>query len=291
MEVAIRAAREADAHACGRICYESFRIVNERHGYPPVFPSVEIATQRITGFIRHPAVFSIVAEASNEGGRIIGFNFLSERDPIRAIGPIVTDPAIHGRGLGRRLMQAALDQARGARGIRLLQETYNVHSLSLYAALGFDVKELFVVLAGSPAAAAPHAEWQFRALTEADLPDCEALHETVHGYPRTNELRDSLASATPIAAFKDGHLRAYASMPTNWLANHSVAASEEAMRALLLGAGEIAKKPLSFLLPVRQAALFRWCLSQGFRSSRPMTLMAIGEYREPRGSYSPSVLY
>ena len=63
------------------------------------------------------------------------------------------------------------------------------------------------------------------------------------------------------------------------------------MRALLLGAGEIAKKPLSFLLPVRQAALFRWCLSQGFRSSRPMTLMAIGEYREPRGSYSPSVLY
>lgn len=101
-----------------------------------------------------------------------------------------------------------------------------------------------------------------------DLPDCEALHETVHGYPRTNELRDSLASGTSIAAFKDGHLRAYASMPTNWLANHSVAASEEAMRALLLGAGEMTKKPLSFLLPVRQAALFRWCLSQGFRSSR-----------------------
>jgi GNAT superfamily N-acetyltransferase len=78
-----------------------------------------------------------------DGGRIVGFNFLSERDPIRAIGPIVTDPAVQGHGVGGQLMQAVLERARGARGIRLLQETYNVHSLSLYAALGFDPKELW----------------------------------------------------------------------------------------------------------------------------------------------------
>jgi hypothetical protein len=44
-------------------------------------------------------------------------------------------------------------------------------------------------------------------------------------------------------------------------------------------------------LCIRRAALFRWCLTQCFRAIRPMALMTIGEYREPRGSYFPSVLY
>jgi hypothetical protein len=51
------------------------------------------------------------------------------------------------------------------------------------------------------------------------------------------------------------------------------------------------KKPISFLMPARHAALFRWCLTQGFRAIRPMTLMTIGEYHEPQGSYFASVLY
>jgi hypothetical protein len=63
------------------------------------------------------------------------------------------------------------------------------------------------------------------------------------------------------------------------------------MQALLLGAARIAKEPLSFLIPVRQASLFRWCLAQGFRATKPMTLMTVGEYREPQWTYSPSVLY
>ena len=91
MDIAIRAATDNDATACGRICYEGFRTVGERYGFPPTFPSVEVATQRVGNFIGHPSVFGVVAEASD--GRIVGFNFLSERDPIRAVGPIVIDPA------------------------------------------------------------------------------------------------------------------------------------------------------------------------------------------------------
>jgi hypothetical protein len=63
------------------------------------------------------------------------------------------------------------------------------------------------------------------------------------------------------------------------------------MRALLLGTARLVKQPISFLMPARRAALLRWCLTQGFRAIRPMTLMTIGEYREPQGSYFPSVLY
>ena len=79
--------------------------------------------------------------------------------------------------------------------------------------------------------------------------------------------------------------------PRSWLANHGVAETEEDMQVLLLGAARMARQPISFLMPIRRAALFRWCLTQGFRAIRPMTLMTIGEYREPQGSYFPSVLY
>jgi len=113
MDIAIRPATDQDANACGRICYEGFRAVNERYGFPLTFPSVDVATHRVGGFIRHPSVFGVVAEAH---GRIVGFNFLSERDPIRAIGPIVVDPAAQGHGTGRQLMEAVLERARGARG-------------------------------------------------------------------------------------------------------------------------------------------------------------------------------
>ena len=113
MDIAIRPATNKDANACGRICYEAFRAVNERYGFPPIFSSVDVATQRVGGFIRHPSVFGVVAEAD---GRIVGFNFLSERDPIRAVGPIVVDPAAQGHGTGRQLMETVLERgaARGA---------------------------------------------------------------------------------------------------------------------------------------------------------------------------------
>ena len=289
--IIIRPASDADADECGRICYEGFHAVNVRHGFGPIFPSVEAATRRVAAFIRHPAIFAVVAESRNDGGRIVGFNFLSERDPIRAIGPIVIDPTVQARGIGRRLMEAVLERASGSRGVRLLQETYNMQSLSLYASLGFDAREVFVVLEGIPKSTQQDPEWQIRPLTEFDMQSCEALHERVHGYSRTSELRDALATGAPTAAVRSGHVCAYLATPTNWLANHGVAETDEDMRALLVGAARMARQPLSFLLPVRRAALLRWCVAQGLRSSRPMTLMTIGEYREPQKPYCPSVNY
>lgn len=287
MDIAIRPATDQDANACGRICYEGFRAVNEHYGFPLIFSSVEAATQRVGGFIRHPSVFGVVAEAH---GRIVGFNFLSERDPIRAVGPIVVDPAAQGHGTGRQLMEAVLERARGTRGVRLLQDTFNVQSLSLYAALGFDAREILVVLSGAPQTAPP-SHWEIRPLTASDMAGCERLHESIHGYTRTNELRDALATGTPIVALRDRRVRAYMAAPTIWLANHGVAETEEDMQALLLGAPRMVKQPIAFLMPARSAALFRWCLTQGYRGIRPMTLMTIGEYREPQGGYFPSVLY
>jgi GNAT superfamily N-acetyltransferase len=286
-EVVLRPATPADAEACGRICYEGFKALNERHGFPPNYASVEAATGRVHAFLEHPAVFGVVAE---HGGRVLGFNFLSERDPIRAIGPIVVDPAVQGRGVGRQLMAAVLDRAAGAPAVRLAQEAFNLGSLALYAGLGFKAKEPLVALTGRPLPT-PLAGWEVRPLREEDLATCAALYERVHGYPRANELRDALVRGLAWGASRNGRLVAYTAVATVWLANHGVGETEEDMVALLAGAGCLVEEPLGLLLPIRQAGLFRWCLEAGLRPVKPMVLMSLGEYREPRGAWFPSILY
>jgi hypothetical protein len=128
-------------------------------------------------------------------------------------------------------------------------------------------------------------------MTESDVPQCEKLHENVHGHSRTNELREAILTTAPIVALRGGLVRAYMAAPANWLANHGVSETEQDMRALLLGAAQIVEGALSCLIPVRRATFFRWCLEQRFRSVNLMTLMTIGDYQEPKGGYFPSVLY
>ncbi len=73
--------------------------------------------------------------------------------------------------------------------------------------------------------------------------------------------------------------------------SHAVARTDEDLFDLLLGAGAAAGEPLSMLVPIRRAALFRWCLSQGLRVVKPMTLMSMGEYQEPKTPFFPSVQF
>ena len=77
---------------------------------------------------------------------------------------------------------------------------------------------------------------------------------------------------------------------TFWPMNHGVAETEDDMKALLQGAGEAVEQTLGLLVPLR-SGLFRWCLEEGLRLVKPMNLMALGDYQEPRGTWFPSVLY
>src|SRR5690242_5578540 len=119
MSISVRPATADDAEACGRIIYDAFKGIADAHGFPPDFPSVEAGTQLAAMLIAHPSVFGVVAE---EDGRVLGSNFMAEGDPIRAIGPITVDPPHQGGRVGRRLMEAVLDRAKGAAGVRLVQD-------------------------------------------------------------------------------------------------------------------------------------------------------------------------
>lgn len=287
MSVQLRPATPADARECGRIIYEAFKGIAERHDFRPDFESAEAATQLAEAFIANPAAYGVVAES---GGRVVGSNFLWEHNPVRAVGPVTVDPHTQARGVGRELMRAVIERGRGAAGVRLVQDTFNLASLSLYASLGFDVREPLVEVEGTPTAG-PSAGYEVRPLTDEDLGACEDLCKRVHGFERTNELKATPPLVTPVVAVRGGRVVAYASGPTFWALNHAVAETDEDMQALLAGASSLAAAPLSFILPVRQAGLFRWCLRSGLRVVKPMNLMSMGEYQEPRGCHLPSVGY
>ena len=285
-EVTLREARPDDAGDCARIMYEAFGAIHDHHRFERDFPVPEAAAGMIDAWIPHPMVWGVVAE---KDGRIVGSNFLDERSPIRGVGPITVAPEGQNRGVGRRLMQAVLERGEDAPGIRLLQDAFHMRSLALYESLGFDVKEPVAVVTGKPRRE-PVSDVEVRPLQEDDLAACEELCTRVHGYERTNELRDARQAFAPFVALRGGRVVAYATAVGFWPMNHGVAETDDNMKALLLGAAAAVEEPLAFLVPLR-SELFRWCLEEGLRLVKPMNLMALGDYRAPQGAWFPSVLY
>ena len=288
MPIQIRPLKAEDVETCGRICYEAFRDISERHNFRPDFPNVQAGIDLMRMLVDSPHGFSIVADRD---GEVIGSNHLMEYDAIRAVGPITVDPAAQAKGAGRMLMEAVIERGKGAAGIRLVQDAFNTSSLSLYASLGFDVKEPLALMEGELKGNQP-PDVIVRAMEEHDYAACAELCRKTHGFDRLNELKHIPPFLTSFVAIRDGRLTAYASAPHFWPLNHAVAETEKDMQSLLLGAGTLSQdRPMSFLLPTRQTSLFRWCLKHGMRVIKPLTLMAMGEYHEPRGCYLPSVGY
>jgi GNAT superfamily N-acetyltransferase len=283
-QVTLREVEPGDTEACARIVFDAFGAIHDHHRFPRDFPVPEAAAGMMGMWIPHPDVWGVVAEVE---GRIVGSNFLDERDSIRGVGPITVDPEGQNAGVGRRLMEAVLERGKDASGIRLVQDGFHMRSLSLYTSLGFDVTASCVLMSGEARGSAVEGV-EVRPLTEDDLEECDALCKAVHGFARAGALRDSLAAFAPFAAVRGGRIVAYATTLTFWPMAYGVAADEEAMKALLLGAA--VDEPLALLVPL-QSGLFRWCLEQGLRAVKPMNVMARGEYQEPQGSWFPSVLY
>jgi predicted N-acetyltransferase YhbS len=285
-KVSLREAEPGDAAKCAEIVFEAFGAIHDHHRFQRDFPALEAAGGMLDMFIAHPQIWGVVAEID---GQIVGSNFLDERSPIRGIGPITVAPEGQDSGVGRRLMETVLERGRDAPGIRLLQDAFHMRSLALYEALGFDVKEPVAVITGNPRQNA-HSDHEVRPLEDQDLDACEELCRTVHGYERTNELRDATQAFTPFVALRESRIVAYASAVSFWPMNHGVAQTAADMEALLVGAAASIDEPLAFLVPLR-SELFRWSLEQGLRLVKPMNVMALGDYREPQGSWFPSVLY
>jgi hypothetical protein len=61
------------------------------------------------------------------------------------------------------------------------------------------------------------------------------------------------------------------------------------MQALIAAAASFVGPGI--LVPTRNSALLRWCLSNGLRVIFPATLMTMGLYHPEQGTFLPSILY
>jgi predicted N-acetyltransferase YhbS len=285
MDLKLRRGVPADAAECGRICFEAFKSIAERHNFPPDFPSPDVASGLMALLIAHPNFYSIVAELD---GRIVGSNFLDERSKIGGVGPITVDPNAQTRGIGRRLMENVLARSRerGFEGMRLVQAGYNNQSLCLYTKLGFCTREPLSLVTGSP----PRVRlsgYNVRSASKEDIDACNWLCRTVHGHDRAGELEDAIREKTALVVERLGRMTGYAT--SIGFFSHAVSETNEDMM-VLIGAAETITGP-GILVPTRNHALFTWCLKNGLQLNQQMTLMSIGMCCEPAGVYMPSVIY
>jgi len=281
MTIAIREIRAEDAHECGRICYDAFAAIAEAHNFLPDFPNVDAAAGLFGALAGQPGIYGVVAE---EDGRILGSNFLHERDAIAGIGPITVDPALQNRGVGAQMMQAVMARAAGKEfaGTRLVQAGYHCRSLSLYSKLGFDVREHLACMQGAAIGRSLEG-FAVRAATQADIETCNVLCSRVHGAHRGGELSHAVAQGVA----RGGRITAYATAIAFF--GHALGETTDDLKALIAGA-EAFGGP-GFLVPSRNGELMRWCLANGLRVTQPLTLMTMGLYSEPAGAWLPSILY
>jgi predicted N-acetyltransferase YhbS len=284
-EVEIRSGTPEDAEICGRICYNAFKTISEAHGFAPDFSGPDVVIGLLSGLLAHSGFYSVVAEID---GRIVGSNFLDERNTIAGVGPITVDPSVQNRSIGRRLMDAVHERAadRNFAGVRLIQAGFHTRSLSLYTKLGYDVREHLACMQGNALGIAIEGH-VVRPATEADIDDCNRLCQQVHGHDRGGELVDAMAKHSARVVEHDGRITGYATVIGFF--GHAVGESNKDLKVLIGGAQEFAGP--GFLLPSRNGELFRWCLNNGLRITQPMTLMSKGVYNEPAGAFLPSILY
>jgi predicted N-acetyltransferase YhbS len=285
MDIKLRSGTPADAEACGRICYNAFKTISEAHGFAPDFRVPEVAIGVLTSLLENPKFYSVVAEIDD---RIVGSNFLDERNSIAGVGPITVDPTVQNRAIGRRLMDAVHERAseKNFAGVRLIQAGFHARSLSLYAKLGYDVREHLACMQGKPLGISIEGH-VVRPAVETDLEGCNRVCQQVHGHDRGGELRDTIAKGSGTVVEHDGRITGYATLIGFF--GHAVGETNKDVKALIGAAKEFAGP--GFLLPTRNGDLFRWCLSNGLRIAEPMTLMSRGLYNEPAGAFLPSILY
>jgi GNAT superfamily N-acetyltransferase len=285
MTLSVRRSKGSDAAALGEICYRAFKAIADQHNFPPDLPSADAAIGLLTSLVNHPGVFDVTAEID---GKIVGSNFLDERNPISGVGPITVDPALQNDGAGRALMHAVMERSaeRGFVGIRLVQAAYHPRSLALYLKLGFDARELLACLQGPPIGKVLPG-FAVRAATADDLPACNRLCFLVHGHERGGELADAIAQGSARVVERTGRITGYAT-PIAFF-GHAVAETNDDLKALIAAAESLPGPGV--LVPTRNGQLIRWCLDEGLRIRQTMTLMSMGLYNEPDGAWLPSVLY
>lgn len=267
-----------------RICYEAFSSLHARHAVHCDIPDIDTGMQIISHVTAHPSYTGIVATVD---GRPIGSNFLLHSDFVAGIGPITVDPRFQSLGVGRVLMQWAIDEThrRGIRQTRLFQEAINPTSLSLYTSVGFAWRDSAALMQATPANT---DDPSIRSLTAEDSDRIESLSLAGYGFSRAGDAAQLLMAKLPgFLRERDGRVVGYL---ISTLFGHASAETDDDLLALIAHAARHVPPQMAlFICPLSRADLFRRALVERHRTIKVLSYMSLGEFTVPNGAYLPSI--
>lgn len=268
-----------------RICFEAFREVHDRGCGVRDFPSEDIARQVLEMLVQRNDFYGVVALAD---GQPVGSNFLSLMDPVAGVGPITVDRSRQTQGVGRVLMEDVIKYAQqnDIEQVRLLQDSFNVASLSLYASLGFEVKDAVALMQAAPV---PEADKKVRQVAETDLPAIEELSRRIYKNSRRNEVAAAARYGfSALLRERQGHITGYL---IAGMFGHGVAETvEDALALVGEAARRLAPDFARFFCPLSEGNFYRTALQAGCRAIKVMNYMTLGPYQHPNEVWMPSVL-
>jgi GNAT superfamily N-acetyltransferase len=290
MSVELTRATPDHAPALGKIFWDAFEGISKRHGFPMDVPDLHVANMLMTSITTRPDYYGVSAI---ENGRIVGCNFAQLSDAVSGVGPICIDPAAQSRGIGRKLMGHIVEWSLKNHGpmVRLMQDSFNMTSLSLYTSLGFTVQEPMVLMEVQPAASGDGA---IRPLAAVDIMQADDLTRRIYKVSRRNELAMMIqegpaAGATPHGSFRHGELEAF--LIPGFL-GFGVGKSDSGLLALAQHIASVSPPHAHRLfVPARRGDMDRDALKRGFKSLKVMQLMSIGPFETPEGAWCSSVAY
>ncbi|HUF53695.1 MAG TPA: GNAT family N-acetyltransferase [Dehalococcoidia bacterium] len=266
----------------GDICYRAFHGIASSHGFPTDFTSPQMASMIIGSMVRSEQSYCIAAASD---GALAGSNFLTTNDEVGAVGPVSVAPDLQGRGIGRLLMQNLLDYARdaGIERVRLMQDSFNMQSLALYASFGFDTRAPCALMIP-----APQPSGDVRLATKGDLDAIEALSRDIYRVSRRNEAEQHIGGPMPPhVCEKAGRIIAYF-IPG--MVGHGAGETEEALvETVLASVVDMLPEMQRVFCPLIEGDLYRRLLAAGCANRKVMNLMSLGPYEAPAGPWLPSV--
>jgi GNAT superfamily N-acetyltransferase len=93
----------------GDICHRAFSALHDRFGVERDIPDAEIGTMILSQTVKRPDYTGVMAVLD---GHIVGSNFLTFADEVAGVGPITVEPGLQSKGVGRALMQWAVDEGK-----------------------------------------------------------------------------------------------------------------------------------------------------------------------------------
>jgi predicted N-acetyltransferase YhbS len=298
MNVTIRPIEQNDVEICGKIGYLAHRTISSAHGYPSEQPSEESGIDLVKRLFGNPNSWGFVAEDKQQGN-ILGSIFIHKfsPSPIAVIGPLTIHPSSEGGGIGRLLMEVAINKAseQNLERIRLVQSPSHIRSFVLYTKCGFKLREplFFMQISGevesSRPISIPIGTNVVRPVKyQNDISECNELCKKAHGFTREMELRQAKNQGIATLIERNDDITGYTA--GIGIFGHAVAKSNKDLLVLIINASTTIMGQ-GFFVPARNYELIRWLLENGFRIGWPANLMTIGPYQEPLMPFLPSLAY